>query len=464
MVLLFANLPMLLWCLLGRELPGWARLLPAAAIVLMVVQVLVEGARWHMAPGYLVTIGLFFACSWPRTVGVGWLTAVMGIGLLFVAAGLGTVLPVFDLPKPTGVYPIGTMAMHLTDAAREETRSNQPGKLRELMIQIWYPAEHGGPGIAYRPLAETEFKKRHLALVRTHAVRGVPIAKAQAQYPLVLFAPSWTGRRDQNTVQVEELASHGFLVVGIDHPYSTALTAFPDGRTVQTVLGPWMDYSTDETFHACVRTSEEQLRIRAADVRFVLDEIARLNQFDAQSLFTGRIDMSRVGIFGHSLGGAVAAEVCQTEPRVKAGVNLDGVFFGGPTKKSIGKPMLVFSDDTPVATPAQLATITGPRHRELAFIAQDDQCIRQRLSESGGCLLTLRGARHMNFCDSPLYSPVRRLTHAGPIQPTRAMEIINAYMLAFFRAKLNGRDEPLLSGPSSAYPEVEFERFPKDKV
>jgi len=63
------------------------------------------------------------------------------------------------------------------------------------MIQVWYPAERSGPGQAYRTRAETDLKKQHLSLVTTHAAPGVPVATARASYPLVIFSPSWTGRR-----------------------------------------------------------------------------------------------------------------------------------------------------------------------------------------------------------------------------------------------------------------------------
>jgi predicted dienelactone hydrolase len=460
-VLLLANVPLLAWCLFGRELPHGARALPVLAVLLLVVQVAVEGARWHLAPAYAVTLCVFFACAWPRDVALGALAALLGLGLLGVAAALATILPVFRLPTPTGPYPVGTLTMHLVDTSREEQGRNRKSEHRELMVQVWYPAEHAGPGQMYRPLAETEFKKSHLALVRTHAAVGVPLARVRERYPVVLFSPSWTGRRDQNIVQMEELASHGFLVVGVDHPYSTAVTVFPDGRVAETELGDWMDYSSDESFSDCVRTSEAQLRIRAADMRFVLDELERLDGGDRDHLLTGRIDLARVGVFGHSFGGAVSAEVCLTDPRFKGGANLDGVYFGGPKTKSIGKPFLVFFDDTPTPTDAELATATGRVRRELTFIAEDERCIRQRLTESGGYLVSLNGARHMNFCDSPLYSPIRRFTRAGPILPERAMEIINAYLVAFFRASLNGADEALLTTTSSPYPEVEWECYVK---
>jgi pimeloyl-ACP methyl ester carboxylesterase len=458
-VFLLANVPLLTWCLFGRDLPPWARALPVGAALLVLLQVAVEGARWHLAPAYAVTLGVFFACAWPRGVGLGPLAAVLCLGLLGVSAAVATLLPVFRLPTPTGPYPVGTVTIHLVDASREEQGGERRGAPRELMIQVWYPAEHAGPGQVYRPLAETEFKKSHLALVRTNAATGVPLAHARDRYPVVLFSPSWTGRRDQNTVQVEELASHGFLVIGIDHPFGTACTVFPDGRVAETELGEWMDFSSDESFRACVRAAEVQLQIRAADVRFVLDELERFDRADANDLLAGRLDLSRVGMFGHSFGGSVAAEVCLTDPRFKAGVDLDGVYFGGPKSKAIGKPFMVFSEDTPVPTPAQVAAATGRSRRELTLYAEDDVAIRRGLSESGGYFLTLRGTRHMNYCDSPLYSPLRRLTRAGPIRPERAMEIINAYVLAFFRANLLGEDASLLGMLPSPYPEVEFERF-----
>src|SRR5262249_43974891 len=210
--------------------------------------------------------------------------------------------------------------------------------------QVWYPAEWAGPGRPYRTPAETEFKKRHLALVKTNAATGVPVASAQARYPVVIFSPAWTGRRNQNTVQAEELASHGFVVVGIDHPYGTDLTIFPDGRMARTTLGDFLDCATDETVQESVRTAEAQLRIRAADVCFVLDELERLDRSDLQDILTGRLDTSRVGIFGHSFGGAVAAEVCLIDARFQAGINLDGLIFGEPTRQRIGKPFLFLCD------------------------------------------------------------------------------------------------------------------------
>jgi hypothetical protein len=191
--LLFANLPLLAWCLWRRPRSAWPRMLATIALMVLALQVAVEGARWPLGPAYLLTISLFLWCWWPRRSAPGRWTAIAGIGLLVAAAAMATVLPVFDLPMPTGRHLIGTVTLHLVDPARKETQSDQREAQRELMVQIWYPADQSGPGQAYRTWAETEFKKRHLALVRTHAAAGVPVAGSQGRYPVVLFSPSWTG-------------------------------------------------------------------------------------------------------------------------------------------------------------------------------------------------------------------------------------------------------------------------------
>jgi len=279
------------------------------------------------------------------------------------------------------------------------------------------------------------------------------------RYPVLIFCPAWTGRRNQNTFQAEELASHGFVVAGIDHPYGTSLTVFPDGRTARTTLGAWLDESSDDTFAASLRTANDQLRIRTADARFVLDTLERLDRDDPTGLLTGRIDTARAGIFGHSFGGAVAAEACQSDSRFKAGVDLDGCWFGESAAAGVERPFLVMSSGTPPPTASELASLTGPEHRILAFIDQDERNIRHSLQRMGDTSSGSGGASHSNFCDSSLYSPVRRLTAAGSIDVRRAMRIINDYTLAFFNQQLNGRIEALLGGPAAQYPEARLEAW-----
>ena len=454
---LLMNVPLLGWCLLNKTTPTWTRIVPAATLIFLAADVALAGARWSMAPAFVTTVWLFIAFTWPRSVEPGLRSGIAMASMLLTAAALTTVLPVFDLPELTGSFLVGTVTKHLIDSKRQETQGDHPGGPRELMIQIWYPTQQAGSGQAYRQRDELTLLKQHLALVQTHAASSVSVAALPARLPVLLFAPSWTGSRNQNTVQAEELASHGFVVVGIDHPFSTALTVFPDGRKAESTLGEFLDCSSDEAVTNCIRAANGQLALRTADVRFVLDELERLDGLDPQGLFAGRFDFSRVGVFGHSFGGAVAAEVCRVDPRFKAGINYDGLVFGDVLEQGVGKPFLFFMDGTPVPTDAGLSATKGPWLRELVLVAENVEWLRYAHPDARGYWASVKGASHMSFCDSPLYSPIKRLTHAGAIDAHRVLEITNAYTLAFFDRYLNAKESRLLDGSSAQYPEVEIE-------
>ncbi|QDU24158.1 alpha/beta hydrolase family protein [Urbifossiella limnaea] len=461
-----ATAPVLLWCLSHRDLPAWVRVLSAVATALLVAHVATEGWRWHLVPAYLTVGYVFLTCVWPGPprLEVGPAGAAVGLGLLAAAAGLAAAFPVFDLPKPTGRYPVGTVTLHRVDPARADPRTDRPDGRRELMIQVWYPAERPGPGHPYRQSAETTFLSRHLSLVRTHAAYGVPVATDPGRHPVVVFAPSWGGCRGDNTTQAEELASHGFVVVGIDHPYFTDRVVFPDGREARTVFPEFLDYATEETLAATRRTIEDTLTVRVADARFVLDEVGRLDRADPGGIFTGRLDTSRIGMFGHSFGGAVSAEACLLDSRVAAGFNLDGFIFGRSLVEGPGKPFVFITEDVPEPTQADVANARNDavRRRHTVYV-ENFSGIRSGLARVRGHYGVLRGGLHVNFGDAAYFSPIRRLrpVHdlpAGSIRPDRAMRILNTYLLSFFRKHLTGEDDGLFDSPSP-FPELEIARL-----
>ncbi|CAN5139999.1 carboxylic ester hydrolase [soil metagenome] len=453
---LLLNLPLVSWCVLNLSIPWWGRILPVLSLVVLAVSVVVEGSRWTLLPALAVTCWLFYACTWPRLAQPGRWSGLSMLGLLLVAGLLANLLPVFKLPTPTGSFRTGTVTRHLIDHQRQELQGDRPGGPRELMIQIWYPTNQVGQAKTYRDSGEVSWSKQHLALVRTHSAEDVALAPAPKRFPLLIFTPSWTGRRNQNTTQAEELASHGFIVVGIQHPYSADLTVFPDGRKARSTLGEFLDCTSDESVAHSVQVARDQLELRTADVRFVLDTLERLDREEPEGLLHQRIDFDRVGVFGHSFGGAVAAETCRVDPRVKAGIDYDGLIFGGVLDHGVGKPFLFLMDGTPVPTNQELEQTTGPWHRELVLMAENFDLIRHNPAAEG-YWASLKGANHMNYSDSPFYTPIRKLSHAGTIDPVRAEKIINACTLSFFNKYLNHDDNRLLDGPERRFPELEME-------
>jgi predicted dienelactone hydrolase len=458
--LLVVNILVLAGCVLVSRMSLLSRGAAAAAVLLTALHFGFEGCRWQMVPGYLATGLLVMACAWPGALQLRfWATS--GIVVCLVgAAVLGTILPVFSFPAPTGPFPIGSVIRHFIDPTREEHQSGRTREPRELMVQIWYPAEGTGERQFYRATTPPNLKNAHLRLVRLHSCGGVPVAGTRPRYPVLVFSPAWTGNCNQYTVLAEELASHGFIVVGIDHPYGSDPTSFPDGRVIRTTLHGWLDYSSDESLRASRLVAETQLSIRTADVRFVLDELQRLDRNDPDGLLTGRVDTLVVGAFGHSFGGAVAAEVCAIDERFLAGINFDGIVFGESCANGVLKPFLYVSDDSPVPTATELAKATGPHKRYLAHIAEDVRSVRRSLSENGGYWLKIRGASHMNFSDSPLYTPIKQITGAGSVNARRAFVIINEYARSFFEKHLLARDNCLLNQSYPRSDEVYFEAWP----
>jgi predicted dienelactone hydrolase len=365
----------------------------------------------------------------------------------------------FTLPEPTGPFATGTRVEHLVDPVRMETHVAGIAHPREIMVQIWYPATPSHQPLAsYRRRRETTLLSSYMGVLRTHSYRNAAVATSGAPFPVLLFNPAWTGHRTQNTYQVEDLASHGFVVVGVDHTYNSRPVAFPDGRVIwSTDVHDIADFQ-HTTVAEQIAIGNTEVHIEAGDDALVLNALAAAN-LDPGSPWFHRVNANDAGAFGHSFGGAVAAEVCYQDPRVKAALNEDGWMFGEVATRGLDKPYLVMNDDGPSITASQLQSKDAQTRRESKLTEIDIDNLNHTFRAFGGYQLMIRGSRHFDFTDRPLYSPIRRLTEAGTISPMRAHEIVEAYTLQFFSHTLQGKSAPLLAANGSPYKEVQFENW-----
>lgn len=242
----------------------------------------------------------------------------------------------------------------MTDQNRDETLSAAPGDKRELMINVWYPVN---PDVAKQKPKEPYPDElgeaislvfgipkqlfSYLTTIPTHVVQGAEISNAETKYPVLLFSPGIRSTRFQSMTAVEELVSHGYIVVGMDHPYSSAKVSFPDGRVIS--------YTPEPEFPTSAELYENNVKgvsIRAADSRFVLDTLTTWNTQDPNGLFEGKLDLEHVGIFGHSYGGATTAETLAQDPRFKAGVSLEGGFWGTVSHTGLQQPFMYMMTGT----------------------------------------------------------------------------------------------------------------------
>ncbi len=450
---LAAPRPQALRCALGLALLA---LLAAAA------QVLAEGARWQMAPAYALAVALFLLAlaqralprdrprrPWLARLGVG-----LGVLSLILAAALPAVIPMFRFPPPQGPYAIGTRTYHWVDQARPETFTANPADRRELMVQVWYPAPaqpharrapYLQDGAALAPLLRLlglpAFLLGHLPDVTTNAAPSAPAAADGADgFPVLLFAHGRGGYRQHNTFQVEALVSHGYVVAALDQPYAAAGVAFPDGRRA--------DYDPRMSER---RFMDSVIPDLARDASFALDRLAILDRTDP--VLAGRLDLQRAGMFGLSLGGAVTAQACLQDPRLKACLPMDVFMPEEVVRSGLSQPTLWISRD------AGTMRQEGWDQAEIDETQSTMRAVFAGLPVEG-YLVLLPGAFHPNFSDTPLMTAPflgRRLGLVGPIDPGRAHEIINAVSLAFFDRHLKGAPAPLLDDPASTYPEVLFQ-------
>src|SRR3984893_6929602 len=231
------------------------------------------------------------------------------------------------LPTPTGPFAVGRTTYVWRDPAHLDPLAPQPDTKRELFAWIWYPAVPPQPSqtvdeylpAPWRTALErqsgvlfTQFLTRDLSRVRTHSIRDAEVSPQNRSYPVVLMRAGLAALTTDYTALAEDLASHGYVVVGFDAPYRSFVVVFPDGRAIARAPQNDADLvSGSEQEHL----ANKLVQAWSTDMGFALDQLERLNPSDPTGRFLGRLDMQRVGVFGHSLGGATALQFCHDVAR-----------------------------------------------------------------------------------------------------------------------------------------------------
>lgn len=460
-----------------------------AGSTVVVIQLFVEGYRIQLVflyglPVLMLLLSLFnllrtqTAVRRESRIRRVWVRLLLVFGLI-ATAGLNYAFPVFRLPAPTGKLSVGTQVFHLTDLNREETFGESGSGKRELMIQVWYPAESGNgksasliPDSAILPyMAENYglpgFTFHHLKYVSGHAYPAAKVSSAQTSYPLILASPGFGSSRFLHTSQAENLASHGYIVAVIDHTYNTFATEFPDGRITTAATNDL--FSPDDDYRTGTRIRDKLGEVLTADVAFVLDQFELIQSGQLPSGMQGRIDLKHVGVFGHSIGGATAYNAAY-DPRITAGIDLDGGLYRLRDRERLRKPFLFLNSesyyhtlqtvmDNRVYTDEELQQM-GKTREWMEQEREDKKRELERMRESvpaGGEFLYIEHTEHLNFTDVQYISPVFKLLGiTGELAPERASSLINAYMLDFFDLYLKNKAGALMKGPASRFPEVKF--------
>jgi predicted dienelactone hydrolase len=365
------------------------------------------------------------------------------------SAGQG---PALCLPEPTGPHPAGTTSLWLTDTSRPDPWVRGVNA-RELMVSLWYPAvPAGGRRARYMTAAESGLQLTSrgitgvppdtLSTTRTNAVSDARPAGRQRSLPLVVLSPGFTNSRSALTALAEDLASHGYVVAGIDHTYESHATAFPDGR-VTTCLAR----------EAPGRDKEEVAAGRAADVCFVLDELTGAHPAWPGA---GLIDPSAMAMAGHSAGGAAAIAAMLADSRIRAGIDMDGSTAAPIPDQGLARPFLFLGKQSSY-TPGNAGAVSpGTREWKLRKGAVLTWERDWELLTGWKRWLVVAGAVHASFTDLALLADQAGIDTGAGLPGARSLDITRAYVRAFFDHHLRGQPQTLLDQPSPRYPEVTF--------
>jgi predicted dienelactone hydrolase len=462
--------------------PAWLRYQPAVPVTLALVHAFIDNGRWQLYVAYALAgiISLAAGLELRNRDGVStdrpWIRRLFGTLILVVTLASGALaweVPVFSLPEPTGTYKVGSRWLVLTDSTRDEDLSPEPGDKRVLIVRVWFPADSvAGVAADYieddvargvaAGLELPPFTLSHLSLVSTHSFRRAWLPATPARFPLILFSHGYgVGTESQNTVQMEELASHGFVVASIDHPYEAGAILMPNDEVLTARLP--FDVMGDTTalrrsrdaiarakaaadttliaaavaeMHALNAPLERSIERWTDDTRFVLDRLTAMSRphEGPDTLFVGRLETGRVGLLGMSFGGATAASVCVVDSRCAAGMNLDGLLYG--------------------------AAARAPLQRPFFFAASEDNAQLHRLfherAQGPSWLMTVRGSSHMDYTDFNWVAPrlLARTGMLGGIAPARMHAIMNQSIVPYFDAALRGGTALDVAAFRQRFPEV----------
>ena len=408
----------------------------------LAIHYFLNGARWQLYPAYFLSITILLINknldkSFKYLIGT-----IASFSLI-----IPNIIPIISFPDPGGTYATGSLIHHWVDESRDEwfTPENNDDK-RQFMLQIWYPgiSQDETDKLPFLDHLETRaktiaaagsfpsFLAMHLDLIKTNSVHNLPPEPSAGLMPVLIISHGITGMRQLHTSLAEKFASNGFAVFALDHSYDANISVFPDGSIA--------DYRSEITGDPdSVNIRKRQIDTRVSDIQFILDQLEKIQSGALRHPLNGYLDLSRIGVTGHSFGGSTAALIAKKDRRVKAVSLIDG--WMNPLPENVirngidqpflymGRPSWIDSDypSSPSISDIMHQNNPGPSYH-----------------------VTVKNTRHLNFCDAPLFSPIGKyLIEIGGIDRKRSVELVNQLSLEFFDQYLREKRSPILNGSIS---------------
>ena len=336
------------------------------------------------------------------------------------------------VPPPSGPNAVGTFSVRWTDSTRNNVFVKDGGH-RELMVRFWYPAARAGSCTTaeyispkVRAYLSDSFGIPELE-VRTNSCLQAPVLPGR--HPVIIASHAYTGMYTDYTFLFEDLASRGYVVASIAHAYESTAVELPDGKLLTSRFGTYLAGNTLRMDDAWLKLA---ITIRQADLRFVSAELRRFSEKGGP--FSGRLDLKRIGVLGHSLGADTVMTGLRLQPEIKAAFLLDPIALSKDAIVGSDKPVMLVSEG-----------------REQW---SDQECKLWNNLHGGKHAVLFRGADHFAPTDAVwlgAYLPELE-TNPGNGGPDRTIDAIRNYVAAFFDSYLSGAPPArLLNGLSTDY-------------
>jgi dienelactone hydrolase len=364
---------------------------------------------------------------------------------------------IVSLPQTSGRYEVGTTNFDWIDTSRKDEYTPAPDDYRELMVQAWYPMDPGTgeQKETYIPspvqgldslTASFGMGKQFTGInaVDTDSYKDAQLSNSESKYPVVLFSHGLGRTRWEYQSITRELASHGYIVISIDHTHFSFGTEFEDGRFVpfSSLINP-LDFD---------KRDEDINEIWVKDIQFAIQQLYALNESPNSLNFKDKIDMNKIAAIGHSFGGAAAARALQVEPRIVAAINMDGSFVGHTTATGNMRKPFAF-----IKTEAHAKDLRGeyvlpplPPEMDPSLIVDlfNEYAARYEKAVEGDAYdITLEGTthnEHMSFTDHPLLKSyylegTPYVVRDPDSDPNEFYRLVNNLILEFLDKYLHGK-------------------------
>jgi|TARA_B100001146_G_scaffold72395_1_gene64144 hypothetical protein len=356
-----------------------------------------------------------------------------------------------DVALPSGSYQVGTQIIHMVDVDRNAWYKDGLNGSREMMVRVWYPAilQDGDQKAPYNynegliaDMVADGFGIPKAIMRTINKIDGNSWLNAEPlnqRFPVLIFSHGHGGLKTQNTTQMEELASHGYVLFSCDHTYDAGISIFPENRVIRNKTDIPKGISDKEKWGI----REVQLGYRVGDVQFLLDEMEK-GKYLPQSL-RNSLELDKIGIFGHSFGGATSVVVSLKDDRIDAALGLDAWFLPIPST------LIKQNMSIPFAHLGQVSWKEKDNYLKLDTLASSNSAQSLRFD--------VQGSTHYDFSDFSQFSKLSKKYGSGTIASDRIRFIMNTTIRDFFDQYLKQSVSISLNDYKSMYPEIIIKEY-----